>query len=273
MDTARCTEDGVSYYAHVFAALPVAELERKRRALVCDVCGHEAYFRKASTRGQDACFGARPHAPGCSAAAPESGQVQAGGDEQDILDNPGDTIVLDLDYGAHDIVNPGPDQPGGNAGGRGGRYTGQGARPSARTRRRLRPILRNLIYSDQFRESSQTIEIPNRGPFAIRDFFVHFGEIDRERHFNKFRGYWGMAVDVGAADDEGGIWLNSGSYRSFSILVSNEVKQDLLRRLRKTTQEQLAGCHVLVLGTLNRSIPGKLWVRLEDVGHCAVYED
>lgn len=272
MDTARCTLDGVSYYAHDFAQLPLADIETKRRALVCDECGREAYFRKASTRGQDACFGARPHAPGCGAAAAEGLRARAGDEEQDILDNPGDIIVLDLNFGAAPQADPLGGAGAGRAGG-GGQYVGRGARPNARSRRRLRPMLRNLIYSDQFRLSRQTLELPNRPPQLVCNFFVHYGEIE-QRHVGHFHGFWGMAVDVGQADDEGGIWLNSGSYRSFSILVPAAVKRDILARTGKQNAEQLAGCHILVLGTLNRSdFTGKLWVRLEEIGFCAVYED
>ena len=262
MDTARCTEDNISYHATVFAQLAPAELERKRKALECDSCRGEAYFRKASTSGQDACFGARPHRPGCPAATPESGRVDPGGEEQDILDNPGEIIDLDLNYGAAPAHNPArPADPATPNTGRGGRYTGQGARPQARSRRRLRPILRNLIYSHQFRNSTQVINIPGRGPFAIRDFFIHIGEIGANL-VTLSRGYWGMIASVGPADDQGSLWLNSGSYRSYSVLVPAEAVPELLRRAGKATAEGLTGCHLLVLGELQCSGNRKLWVRL-----------
>lgn len=272
MDTARCTEDNISYLASRFAELPAAELEHKRRALICDSCGAEAYFRKASSSGQGACFGARPHAPMCRAGAVDGVKGNASPEEQDMLDNPGDLIELDLGYGRAGAGLQLPDQAPLPAPGAGGRYTGQGRRPAAHTRRRLTPILRNLIYCEQFRESSQAIEVPGHGLDTIRRFFVRTDQV----HFGlegRYLGYWGMIASVGVANDEGALWLNAGAYGDYSVLVAEHVVGDLLRRARKREADDLVGCHVLVLGELRRSGSGKLWVYLDDVERCAVYDD
>lgn len=270
MDTARCTLDGVVYHAHVFAGLPLAEIGLKRQYLECAECKFVAYFRKAATSGQDACFGARPHADDCSSRAQDSGRTEPGGEEQDILNNPGEVIVLDLNFGAQAVVHREPGEAGGQ-GGNGGRYVGHGQRQNARSTRRLRPILRNLVYSEQFRNSTQTIEIPDRGPHPINIFFVGFLDIKAD-HINRFRGYWGVIFDAKEAAD-GGIWLNTGRRENASVLVPSELKGELLKRYKINALEDFSGQHLLVLGTLNLSAQNKRWIKLEDVGFCALYQD
>ena len=103
MDTATCTENNHSYTAVEFSQLPPAELERKRRQLVCDDCGFVAFFRKLSRSGRGACFGARPHADGCEAAAADNEiRLPGGGDDQDEVFNPGDRLVVELAFGGQE---------------------------------------------------------------------------------------------------------------------------------------------------------------------------
>lgn len=102
MDVAVCTENNHSYYVIEFSHLPPDELLHKRQLLICPECGGPAYFRKASKSGQVACFGARPHAQGCILAASDHLQIinDGQGEDQEIFEESGKTIVIDLNYGA-----------------------------------------------------------------------------------------------------------------------------------------------------------------------------
>lgn len=157
MDLAKCTMDGDEYSAVNFAKLPPSELAIKRRHLICIRCSTRAIFVKEARSGQSPHFRARPHA-NCPLAALESEQGEGGGEDKDMLRNPGDHIMLDLRYGAVEQINGNPesDVDGGN---RGGRHVGPGRNRQAVSKRRLRPILKNLILSEEFRRSEQTIEI------------------------------------------------------------------------------------------------------------------
>lgn len=266
MDAARCTLDDVVYQAVRFATLSPADLSRKRRFLVCPECRGPAYFKKASRSGQAACFGARPHEDGCTLAAVEYEQNDIGpGDDQDILQNPGQRIVLDFNFGAqpNDRHND-PDEPH-NVGGRGGRFVGNGARPDAVMHRRLSTILRNLMISDQFRTSRQTIEVTGIGEFTVADFFVRFDSV-APIHDNQYRGYWGMVASAGFGK-EGALWLNSGGCDDMSICVPQQLVSALHERFRTTDgEESLAGVYALVLGSLRTSKNMKKFVPVEDLG-------
>lgn len=174
MFSARCTEDGVNYTAFDFSSLPVDELERKRHSLICQGCGRSAFFRKESRSGRAACFGAS-HDDLCEYASPEYNPGNDGpGEQQDQLHNPGNTIVVDFNYGAAGDYEVQEDNRLPENRGRRGRYQGNGQRPNARTHRRLRPLLRDLINVEAFRNSEQIIEIHGQPEIAVRDFFVPF---------------------------------------------------------------------------------------------------
>lgn len=275
MEVARCLADGKTYHIDEFLQLHPQQIERYRKELICPECLAEAYFRSPSAKGQYACFGARPHEPDCSMATTSSGTVPPECVEDvEIIQNSGDSIVLDLDYGAHsDELNPFPSR--GIAPRRqdqGTRHVGPEVRRTTRLIRRLRPLLKNLIFSKAFRESPKLIEVPLREPRPVKDFFIPFNKIE-ERFCGRFRGYWGM---VSSAEDsrDGGIWLNSGARWQFSILINPEIADDFLRRFRIDSLEDLAGCHVVVLGELRQSPQtGKLLVFADELDFISVYDD
>lgn len=264
MDAARCTLDDVIYQAVRFAALPPIELARKRRFLACPECRGPAFFRKASRSGQAACFGARPHKEGCTLAASEYEQNDIGpGDDQDVLENPGQRIILDFNFGAADDRHNDPDAPV-DPGGRGGRFVGGGVRPDAAMHRRLSTVLRNLMMSGQFRTSRQIIEIAGVGEFTVADFFVPFGAV-AAAHDHQYRGYWGMVVSARFGQTDA-LWLNSGGREDMSICVPEQFVNELYERFRITDEEELSGTYALVLGTLRTSQGGKKYVQVEDLG-------
>jgi len=269
MDAARCTLDNAVYQAVRFAALPPNELSKKRRFLVCPECNGPAFFRKASRSGQAACFGARPHEDGCTLAASEYERNDTGlGDDQDILENPGQRIVIDFNFGAQPADKHNDPDESYNVGGRGGRFVGDGERPNAEMHRRLSTILRNLIMSEQFRTSRQIIEIVGVGEFSVADFFVHFSAV-APMHIGQYRGYWGMVADA-RFGQTGALWLNSGGRDDMSICVAEPLVDELHQRFRIAEEEDLAGAYTLVFGTLRSSQAGKKYVQAEDLGFITV---
>lgn len=274
MDTARCTLDGNKYSAVNFAKLPPDELIRKKDHLICldKNCGARAFFRKASKSGQAACFGARPHKEGCGLAARNSEQTDNGlGDDQDRLVNPGNRIILDLNSGKAEPYRHNDPNEDANASGRGGRFNGEGSRPNAVTHRNLKGILRELITSEEFGKSLQTIEIPGLGDFRVCDFFVPFRAVT-EKHCNKKpQGCWGKIASVGVYSADESLWLNSGDYSSVSVRVPEEFIAELFRRLAINDKAALAGAHMLALGELRiTDNSNKKYVRLTNLAYIAV---
>lgn len=268
MDTAFCTEDGITYEAVQFSRLPPIELARKRRFLQCSGCNATAFFRKASRSGRAACFGARPHVEGCNLAAFDHEPIDGQGHDEDELNNPGDRIAVDLNYGSH-IRQPRPVVPGdGGAVNRGRRFVGGGARPDARAHRRLSTLLRTLLEVPAFSQSAQILEIEGRTDIAVRDFFVPIGQVSTDNE-GQFRGFWGMLSDARFTQD-GTLWLNSGGRDDISFCVSSDHVDDIYHRYHLEDEEDLAGANVLVLGTLRVSQNGKMYCVIPDSAYIAL---
>ncbi|KAA6172704.1 hypothetical protein F3K53_24385 [Pseudomonas veronii] len=266
MDIAKCTLDGIEYYASKFAKLPPTELALKRRNLVCTKCGTRALFVKEAKSGQGPHFRARPHL-NCSLAAPESERGEGGGDDKDMLHNPGDHIVLDLKYGQGEQINGDPGA-GGKGGSSGGRYNGTGGRKKSVSHRRLRPILKNLVYSEAFSQSDQTVELPDVGTYRVKDLFLNFTDVSDD-HVGEFRGFWGDILDTRQGYG-GPQWINTGFKDDVSVLIEREDLKPFLAH-HKVTTDQLDGMHFLVFGTLRKSAKnGKLWIRPKGIEFTAL---
>lgn len=269
MYAARCTEDGVTYAAVDFAALPPAELARKRHLLECPDCGRPAFFRRASRSGRAACFGARPHAETCELAAQAYEADDDGrGEDQDRLLNPGNRIVLDLDYGAANepVVQEADGLPPNRR--RRGRFAGEGPRPNARMHRRLGPLLRMLIDTPAFGESDQVIEIAGRPDVRARDLFVPVLDANA-RHGNQFHAYWGV-IATAQRDANGTLWLNAGGRRALSFCLGQLHIGGFLRRYGIADEQDIVGAHILVLGVPTVSQNGKLYCDLTANEHFTI---
>lgn len=270
MDTAYCTLDGHTYHVTSFSQLSASDMQAKRRHLICPECRWQAYFKRAATSGQGACFGARPHSPNCGLTAPVSLRGPGSDETQDILHNSMDHIVIDLNYGAHETIHGDPEDVD-NTRGRGGRFTGEGHRGPARMNRRLRPLLKSLISSEQFRNSSMIIELTQHTTLPVNQFFVNFSDIS-DQHEGTFRGYWGLVFDTGMSND-GAFWLNTGKYSDLSVLITSDLYSDFRQRAGFQQESELEGMHVLVLGKLRRATTGKLIVDVDSVDLCTLCDD
>lgn len=269
MYTARCIEDGITYAAVDFSVLPPHEITRKRQFLQCPECGGPAFFRRASRGGRAACFGARPHGPNCELAAPEYDTNEDGpGEDQDQLLNPGNKIVVDLNYGA--VEQPVAQEAEGLPPNRNrrGRYEGDGNRPQARMHRRLGPLLRTLIEVPAFRQSDQILEIADHPEMRVREFFVPLLEVTTD-HSGQFRGYWGMLSDA-RRDAAGTLWLNSGGRDAISFCLDAHLIAPLFARYGIDDEEDLAGAYILLLGSPAVSQRNKVYCDLAIHEHMAL---
>lgn len=269
MDIARCNENGQTYTATTFAALPPLDLERMRQQLFCPECDGPAFFRKASRSGRAACFGARPHQEGCGLAAQDSEQVVEGeGTDLDILNNPGERVVVDLAYGAQHRELHGDPMEGTGRAGRAPRYVGGTPRPDARMHRRLSSLLRTLIEAPHFRLSHQLLEIVGQPEMRVCDFFVPLLTVTPSMQ-GQVRGWWGSISDAKDGSD-GSLWLNSGGRGMISVCIPVEMRAAVLDRFRLEDNEQLAGAYVLVIADLRISQYGKMYCAIESPNHIAV---
>jgi hypothetical protein len=264
MDIARCTENGMVYLVNDFSQLDPVNLERMRGLLQCTECTGLGYFRKSSRNRGAPCFGAR-HADGCHLAVSNFGHLKdSAADEryQTELMSPGNRIVVDFDFGAHER----PDCiDGGSYATRQSRasyvHGGDGGRQDARVHRRLSSILRTLIDTPAFGQSDVILEIPECGEIAARDFFVPILDVTVQ-YAGQFRGYWGLVSDARYFDKQ--LWLNGGGRDHVSFCIQHHHIEEILQKYRIDDEEDFAGAYILVIGMLRISQNGKRYCVVAD---------
>jgi len=262
MDVALCTLDNHTYTSAQFAQLPFADMSEKRRSLACLECSGPAFFRRQTRNGRAACFGARPHQSDCSLSVLDETRIIHGqGEVAEVIYNPGERIVVDLNFGAQQHVHAEPNLGPVRGGGRAGIHIGDNAANNARMHRRLSTLLRTLIESTDFRASHQILEILGN-EIQVRDFFVPLLEI-QAHHLNSLKGFWGMLSDVGA-DQKGAIWLNSGGKRNISFLIDGNSFAHIRERYKISDEEDFSGAYILVIGEARLSQGRKIYCSIQD---------
>jgi hypothetical protein len=266
MDIARCVESGLIYTGNDFARLDPINLERMRRLLQCPECNGPGYFRKSSRNRGAPCFGAR-HADGCRLTVPNFDRLDDRADEERYraeLMNPGNRIVVDFDYGAHDrpewIDGANCAQSRTRASYMHG--TDGGGRQDVRVHRRLSSLLRTLINAPAFGQSDVIMEVAECGEIAARDFFVPILDVTVQ-YAGQFRGYWGLLSDARYHSDQQ-LWLNGGGRNHVSFCVQRHHVDEIVQRYRISDEEDFAGAYVLVTGMLQISRQGKRYCVIAD---------
>lgn len=265
MQYARCTDDGQVWEAAGFAALPVSELESKRRNLVCVQCGEFAWFRKESTHGHPAHFCAH-HTDNCDLRVEyivvDEGRHDATTVEGEVAAGTAIIVRLDQEVGGQvDVteVQP-PPTPGQGEGGR--TFIVRGAERESSQHFTLRRILLRLVQSPDFRTSDRQIafyrneeEVLIRG--SVRDIVTSFTDITRETHNDRMMLYWGPIASAGKTPDEK-LWLNSSDrYQGVSVAIFQDIVEEFLAVFGIDDLDDLAGAHVLVAGKCYFTSTGK----------------
>lgn len=268
MDIVKCTIDGKNYTTWEFSQLPPAKLEKYRRHIICLECEANAYYRKASSDGKPACFGARPHNTGCYEAS-----SNLTNDERDDVEDVNkivtseDTIKVNFD-----LTIPTDDTDSNNKD-IGTNYSGNFGKPSKRhtidpekhrvASRGLKTLLNYLIHSPGFATSETTIKTSSKFTWKAKNLFVNFEDATESKRPHM---YWGMISD---ADDEIN-WLNTGGKESVSIPISG-ISETLISAFDIQTAEDLAGAYAIVFGWCKESSNGKLYIQIKDNNPCHIF--
>lgn len=280
MDFAKCTIDNINYKAYEFEKLSPSDLAYKRRFLVCKECGGPAFFRKASKKGQAACFGARPHKDDCKLATQDSENTKGSltNEEKEYL-NSGNKIIIDLNFGAQQIINienSDDEEIEGHV--KGNLYSSKNGQGKAKSHRRLSTLLRTLINDKEFFKNSKQKIALNNYTYNANKLFAHFDDLT-ENYVNDIvennpytrRAIWGMISDARYANKENKtIWLNTGGNDTISVLIDESFHDLFLNRFKITDLEELSGKYLLTIGQLNKSKNGKVFSKVGDIAYISI---
>ena len=269
MDYVKCLDDDKIYTAFEFAGLPVEELSRKRRNLVCKECGNQAYFKKASKSGQVACFGARPHKDNCSLKSIEADTIFGSLSESEALIAQSDLIKIDFNFGASNKINIKQNDENLDIVNKiGKKYDYKYGEKQRYCSRRLSSILK-LLINTEFVDLDTKIEI-NDYTYKAKNLFVNFKNVSK--NIGKFSGLYGQILSA-RFDKDGSLWLNFGvDIKECAIVIKASILPNFWTNfnLQNGEEDELIGKYVLCLGFINRSSGDKLYLSLKDIGYITV---
>lgn len=266
MRTALCTLDNITYDAADFRETTNFTINRDH--LVCSSCGVQARHRRQGRDGREACFFS-VHAEGCNQATLVHVTGQDGGDHESEVFTVGQRLIVDFSFGTPEAG--GVTQPtAGAAGGYGhvGRNGGIGNTPRDYMYRRLSTLLRGLIDSDGYRNSTQIIEVEGRGEFAVPEFFLNFSDATAD-YIGSYHGFWGAIPHTNTRRDS--LWLNSGGPEAMSVLIPESLLESICQRYGIRIHAEIIGADMLVLGELRAARSnGKMFVQVSDINQFAL---
>ncbi|MDY4332543.1 hypothetical protein F157LOC_00420 [Pectobacterium brasiliense] len=267
MDKAFCTIDKQEWSADKFYALPVTEMQSKRRSLLCIECQGDAWFRRSSY-GNDSPHFCAHHQENCSLGTSYEAVGEGSDDKGLPASDPEDGIVLDLDLTQSYEIDVRTAEHISETTPSGQKFTGEkviGGGVKYPAHFTLKKLLYKLVQSKGQCYLDKKIsfkgqvfdDLPDNG----NELFVEFIDVkpwmDGARRI-----FWGFISDVGQTND-GKIWLNAGNIKSGLSVCINKKIADSFREQFKVEKrlDELDGCHALIIGTCAYATTGKpiLW--------------
>ena len=268
VDKAFCTIDEKEWIADAFYKLHLAEIQLKRRSLLCTECKGNAWFRRSSYGNESPHFCAHHH-ENCSLGT--SYEAVGEGDENRGLpaSDADSGIVLNLGLTQGYDINVKTAADNSETTPQGQKFTSEKTAIGGSFKYPAHFTLKNLLYklvqskgvcyADKkvgFKDQS-FYDLPDTG----RELFVEFINVapwmDGARRI-----FWGFISDVGQTRD-GKIWLNAGNIKSgLSICINRDISNEFKEQFKvKNSLDELDGCHALIIGTCTYATTGKpiLW--------------
>lgn len=263
MDVALCTIDGNVWVAQEFYDLGEPAYTKLRRNLKCRSCEGDAWFRKASYGNKVPHFCAH-HAEGCEFSTSYEQVGEGDGGTEFPAANPDGGIILDLGLETNYTIDvkqqeKEPFDPSGQH--RTANKVENGGGKDFPAHMTLKNLLFKLVRSEKLYSSEAKVFIPNSPvpglPEIAKDLFVNFKDIN-EKLNDKNRIYWGFISDAGYTTD-GKLWLNAGNrVGGLSVAINPEIADEFRRYFKvEGSLDNLAGCHVLVIGNCYFAASGK----------------
>ncbi|MEE3028848.1 MAG: hypothetical protein VX729_15015 [Pseudomonadota bacterium] len=264
MDMVFCKDDGEEYEIAEFVALPNAERESKRRALLCTECNGFAWYRKES-RLSPAHFCAH-HAEDCTFKTHYEDASESGDDALELDHEASNTLIINLEEekgGSIEVAEPHPERDPNKEfeGSTSNRFVRRRFEGDSPQQSNLRRLLLRLVRSESFRGSSDEVVFYKRQNEvfvngAIKNVVKRFDQITK---FDDDRSalFWGPIASVGKTPD-GRLWLNSSKdYSSASISIFDDIVDDFLDLFEVDDIDDLLGAWVIVAGTCRFSGDGQ----------------
>lgn len=245
MFDAICTfdpEHPKTYSIFEFKVLPESEIDKLRYSLLCPECHQQAYFRRASIDGRQACFGSRYHEPNCVEFNPSKRKV-----EEDKLVAEVDKIVLSEDSLIIDFSKPA--------------LTTEHTVPSKSNAKEtvekealpvknkikvnkqgLATLLTSLLRGSSLGSSNLWIYTSDKHKWRAKNLFVNIADADPTEN-GAPRMYWGTISHA----DKTLNWLNPAENRSAGLPIG-KFREEFLARFSIKESADVEGAGFIIFG-------------------------
>jgi len=254
---AICTfdEDNPKTYSiFEFKALPEADIDKLRYSLLCPVCKQQAYFRKASKDGKQACFGSRYHDLDCAEFNPSARkteeQKQVAEVEKILLEE--DALVID--FSKKIIVNRSTEKqrPDGEKTPLAGKDPA--TKPALKkdlnvnggdlkvAKQGLAKLLTSLLRGSSLATSDLWIYTSETHKWRAKNLFVNIADAEPTEN-GAPRMYWGTISHA----DKTLHWLNPAEDRSVGLPIT-KYREQLLSRFSIENPRDVEGAGFILFG-------------------------
>ncbi len=247
-----CTQNKQSYTILTFLELSVSEIERYRHSLICKCCEGSAYYRKKSSSGRRACFGAF-HKEACnpSDAKSEPNEPEERQDIEDVQQVIARDDLIEAHFGlptsgaGRNADNNSSSQEAESNESNTKRHS-QSPPKYRHSKLGMRTLLNSLIYKDGFPSRDMKVVI-NGYQYNAKNLFVRFEDSAPYLLLNSRKTrphmYWGQLSGM----DKEMAWLNTGGARNIGIPLG-DYKSKILDAFGIEDPEDVVGCYALVFG-------------------------
>jgi len=241
-----CTFGGVEKYYSVidFQRLTESEIEQLRHSLICPGCREQAFYRKKSVDGKQACFGSRYCICRENTPSPQRQREVSNATEVKQIIAESDTLKISFDFDRASSA-------GNEASGVSVRteITGTGHRKvhainSDQTRVptvSLQKILHSLIRGSGLATSDTIIPFGNFR-YKAKNLFVKFSDAEPMTN-NALRFYWGTLYNSNNKIE----WLNPAECRDTGIPLGG-LRDAILEKFSISDPERLEGAAIIFAG-------------------------
>ncbi|GLO60085.1 hypothetical protein MACH09_05930 [Vibrio sp. MACH09] len=239
--------------------------------IVCIECKKKAWYVKSFAYRdieRIACFSAR-HLDGCDRATSILIAENLDGEEQDdASDAKNADILVNLDKTKHNSIEVSTPA---------NKHTGDdhhwdptpkaianGTKSSEfPTNKSLRQILSYLAKNPNYGEGKNIRITADSGRElingALKDYLVEIPHL-AEQDYREEKIFWGE-INNFKENEDGSLWLNYGSYKEPSLILSKGLKEDVMRVYRLGSLERFQGSHFIIFGVAGITKNGKTILR------------
>ena len=240
-----------TYSIFEFKALSESEIDKLRYALLCPACGQQAYFRRASRDGRQACFGSRYHEQNCVEFNPSKYKAeeerQVAEVEQILLSENSLTIDFNInpivvkrsELGAKKDKTSSPKRHAKET----SEKNKQPIKDEAKVSRQgLANLLTSLLRGSSLASSEVWVHTNEKYKWRAKNLFVNIADAEPTEN-GAPRMYWGTISHA----DKTLNWLNPAEERSVGLPIG-KFREKFLDRFSITEPEDIEGAGFIIFG-------------------------